>query len=609
MTKFLRIFSILLILACILNLPLRVFSFRKPWVLVLIDTSKSMSVGNRIEKIKDALPYIKVRKKIYGFDSISYLIKDTVIAGGNETNIANAFNRNPSAYILFSDGVNNSGDDPIDIARNKGIPIYSIKNNDSIQKDIAILDINYNKIAYIRDTVYINPIINNTGFINQEIQVLLKRNGNLVQQKKVLLAIDNKKTELEFYVNEIEAGEYSYEISIPELKDEATYDNNSKEIKVKIINPEIKVGWFSNFPTWNFKFAKQELLADTSIEFDWNIKIGDNKYLSENGIINKPYVNPDYDVVIIENFDYSDIEKFINTKTGVVIIGEGEQDISPIFIENKKIIETQSPIQVKEISIFGEKLLPSLKELYAVKGIKSGARVLCNISDLPGEQGNPVIAAWTYQYRKVVHIAAKDLWRWNLATPRRDVPYSEMKFWDKLVRFAAGRESKVYMDLQPVYEAGKRIVFTAYSYNEDCSTCENNKIIVKIQSQKPGIEFNVPLYSIGDGKYEGYVDFLSSGEYKYRVIQKDTFEIVRDSILGKFSVINNSELQILTPDETFLRTLADVSGGRYIEDIKELENIKLNVINKILFYPAYQWITLLFIVSLLSTEWFIRRKK
>ncbi|MFA5031544.1 MAG: hypothetical protein WC614_00860 [bacterium] len=618
MTRFLRIFSILLLLACIFNQPFRVFSFRKPWVLVLIDTSKSMSISNRIDKIKKALPYIKVKKKIYGFDSRAYPIKNagtgySIIAEGNETNIANALNlsQTPYAYILFSDGGNNSGIDPIDIARDKRIPIYSVKNDDSNRKDIAISEINYNKIAYVGNGIYIKPIIDNTGFINHEIQVLLKQNGYLVQQKKVLFSPDNKKTELEFYVNEKEAGEYSYEVTVPELKDEANYENNRREIKIKLIKPEIKVGWFSSLPTWNFKFVKQELIADTSIEFDWNIKIEENKYISKNGIISKPYINPDYDVVIIENFNYPDIEPFINAKTGVIIIGEGEQNISPMFIENKKIIEAQSLIQVNEISIFGEKILPPLKEIYAVKGIKSGARVLCNISGLSDDkQGDPVIAEWTYQHRKVIHIAAKDIWRWNLSTQFGGIPRSEVKFWDKLVRFALGRESKLYMNLQPTYEAGKRIIFNAYPYDEKGFPCENSKIIIKIQSLETGPGLNVPLYSIGNGKYEGFLDFLSPGEYKYKAIQKDTFETVKDSIVGNFSVISNGELQTLASDETLLRALADVSGGRYIEDIKELENIKLSAINnKILFYPAYRWITLLFIVSLLSIEWFIRRKR
>lgn len=630
--KLLRLCSILLILICIFIPAFKLPILTNSWVLVLVDTSKSMSIGAKREQTKAILSQIKFRKKIYGFDTSPYLLlKDTLITQGNETNIANALNLSPkpSVYLLISDGINNNGPDPIKSAESQSIPIYCIKVGEAA-KDIYISRTNYNGVIYEGTPVIIKSYIENSGFskgtagisaeMPKKIKVSLyekfapdgKENKQLLQEKNLPLVFGGI-TEIEFNLNFVSPGNHRYELNISELPGELTYENNKKELGIQVIKSRIKLCWLSEAPSWNFRFAKQELTQDSSIDFDWYIKIGAGKWLSStsggnDGLKSNVEISSDYDVIIVEDFNEPEIEKAINTASGVIIIGAFNsnrlQNISPLLIQpgkDKNLQESKSPVETDEIGLFGEKLLPPLKELYPVSMVKSGATIICRTTGTDGNK--PIIAKWKYRHTEVINIAAKDIWRWNL--------YGGIKFWDKLVKLTAGHKPGLWVDNKTIYELGERIIFNAQAYNENYLPYENCKIVVKIQPTASDSDIIAPFYSTGQGRYEGSVEFLPPGEYKYKVISNN---FPKDSIKGNFSITGDFEMKNLTPDEGFLRILAEVSGGKYIENIKELSTITEGIKphtswSTISLHPANYWGMLVLIISLLSIEWFIIRRK
>ena len=211
--KLLRVCSFLLILGCIFEPLFELTLKEKPRLLVLIDTSKSMGVGERLKKAGQILPEIKLKKKIYGFDTHAYPAnKDSLTANGKLTNIGNALLQTPtpSAYLLLSDGINNTGPDPMEIARQKGIPIYTIGIGDSILKDIRISNLIYNKIVYTKDHIPIKLSLENIGYKQQNIQILLKENGRILQEKRALLPQNGMQGEIELSVTPKSAGTHFY---------------------------------------------------------------------------------------------------------------------------------------------------------------------------------------------------------------------------------------------------------------------------------------------------------------------------------------------------------------------------------------------------------------
>ena len=614
--KLLRICSFFLILACIFEPLLELTLKKKPWLLVLIDTSKSMGVGERLKEVKQILPEIKLKKKIYGFDAHPYPINrsdsqiaPTITTGGELTNIGNALLETPapSAYLLLSDGINNAGPDPIEIAQRKGIPIYTIGIGDSIPKDIRISNLTYNKISYTKDHIPIKVTLENMGYKQQHIQVLLKENNRILLKKKVLLPQNGMQEEVELSVVSGRAGTHFYEANISILPDEIDKENNKREFGIHILKSRIKVGWFGESPSWNFKFAKLEFAQDSRIDFNWWVKIGEEKWLSRDGINNAPdfqSVSPQtYDAIILENFEYPQIERLLDKGTGVIIIGKTCTHISPLIL-GSETKESKYPIKVIDSFLFNRKELPPLKEIYKVKGVKGSARIECATSE-----GKPLIAKMQYGDGMAVAIAAKDIWRWNFKP--------EIKFWNKLIRLITIRRelSPLMIETEPVYEIGEKIIFRAQAYTPDYKPDPNSKITIKVcrdtiypaqfgfDKPNPNISESISLYSLGDGKYEEAIDFLSPGKYKYKAsTPKGGYAE------GEFLVTSNIELQELASDRAFLRTLSQVSGGKYINDIKDLD-IKLKPrTSRVPLNPGQYWLSILLIVLLLSAEWLILRR-
>lgn len=556
-----------------------------------------MGVGERLEKVDQIIPEIKLKKKIYGFDTRAYPVsKDSLSANGELTNIGNALLQTPtpSAYLLLSDGINNTGPDPIEIARRKGVPIHTIGIGDSILKDIRISNLTYNKIIYTKDHIPIKLSLENIGYKQQDIQILLKENGRILQKKRTLLPQNGMQSEIELIsVTPKSAGTHFYEVSISALPGEIDEANNKREIGVFALKSRIKVGWFGKSPDWNFKFARLEFAQDPRIDFNWWIKIKERKWLSRDGITNAPDFHTPYDVIILNNFEYPAIEKLVDKGTGVILIGKVCKHISPLIL-NSGTKENKYPIKVVAFDIFGRKELPPLKKIHKVKGIKGSARVLCATSE-----GNPLIAKIQYGDGIVVGMAAEDIWKWSFK--------SEIKFWNKLIRLITIRKElssqNIFIETDQIYETGERIVFKAQAYTPDYKPDPNSKITVKVISeQKADIE-SIFLYSLGDGKYEGAIDFLPPGKYKYKAsTQEKTY------VEGEFLVTSQVELQELASDRNFLRALSQVSGGKYADNIKDLD-IKLKPEKlKSHFSPSQYWCSILLIILLLCAEWFILRR-
>ncbi|MBI4722792.1 MAG: VWA domain-containing protein [Candidatus Stahlbacteria bacterium] len=312
--KFLRMGSFFVLLLCLFEPVFNFNSASKQWVLVLVDTSRSMAIGERINKVKQILPLLKFKevhlKEVWGFDKHPYLLsetpkkagQDSITATGELTNIGNAIleTPTPSAYILLSDGINNCGRDPIIIAQQKGVPIYTVKIGDSITCDASISEIDYDKLVYTGDTVLIKVRLNTIGYNHQKLQVLLKENNYILQEKNMLVSqkvgvqkFEPKIKEVEFRIIPKEAGMHFYEIEISELPvanpvgnsvgnpaaggaaigGEINKENNKRAFGIKVIKSRIKVCWFADQPSWNFKFAKLELAQEKDIELDWWIKV------------------------------------------------------------------------------------------------------------------------------------------------------------------------------------------------------------------------------------------------------------------------------------------------------------------------------------------------
>ena len=135
---------------------------------------------------------------------------------------------------------------------------------------------------------------------------------------------------------------------------------------------------------------------------------------------------------------------------------------------------------------------------------------------------------------------------------------------------------------------------------------------LKVFSKKQTYE--ISLSGVGDGKYEGELQALEGGDYKY-----EGSAFYKNNLIGtdkgQFSVENFNLEQLETKiDEDFLKQLALKSGGQFITDST------LSSLETLLKFPektkteSREWqlwnklILLILAILLLGIEWFLRKR-
>ncbi len=613
---FLRICTFILLLLFILE-PIGSILIRKnPTITILIDSSKSMKiVSAKVNKLVNDIKNIKLKKEFFSFDKSVLSLKDSLAFTGNRTDIGLALSSVTSrasknthgSILLISDGNNNMGKDPIQIAQNLSIPVYCLGIGCPV-KDIKITDINTNSIVYVNDSIQIRVTFENRGYKEQNIQIFLEQNGRILKKKQVPLPSSMARGEVKFFIVPRHSGLNVYTIKIPGLAEEITEENNKREIPIKVLKDKIKVLNVSSSPTWNFKFAKKELDQDDNILLDYYIKIDKERFLTPDGFVNISHLTShiphlvSYDLVILEDFELSGVKEYVDRGGNLVLIGKSARDLSPFIFGVERgfipgLLPRTSPATKVEFSDEGERIFSHISHpishisLPNILGVKGGANILASIRGR-SHRSIPIIALQSYGKGRILGIAPKDIWKWSF--------YSESNFWGEISRYLSrrGKGKRIYIHTKPSYIAGEEIVLKGELYDENYKPILNGEIKVEILGK------NRNLYPLGNGRYEGKIGSFSPGKYTYFATSTN-----HEQTKGEFFVEeHNLEEMDIGLNRGFLEGIAEASNGKYIEDLDNFTvNLKSTREKRKLYFTRMPFFLVL-ILSLLCVEWFFLRR-
>jgi hypothetical protein len=227
----------------------------------------------------------------------------------------------------------------------------------------------------------------------------------------------------------------------------------------------------------------------------------------------------------------------------------------------------------------------------------------------------PLIMTRKLTDNKAMAIMGYGIWRWNLlmwGIGKSDQLFTQ--FLNNSFRWLTNKEDSKNVRISPdqeIYRSGQKINFSCQVYNENYVPIDGAEVKISIFNQNKNYE--ISLSATGDGKYEGGLQALEGGDYKYTGTASYK-NLVLGSDDGQFSVENFNLEHLQTKiDEDFLRQLASKTDGLFITDST------LNSLEKALKFPARiktesrEWqlwnklILLVLVIVLLSIEWFIRK--
>jgi uncharacterized membrane protein len=316
----LRVLVVILLLLFIFRPELRfqrLFT-RRPTMLVLLDTSESMShadpgSGKRLDVAKsnvrqggllsDLQEQFQVHLYTFGAtaEPVSAGKLADVEATGESTDLvascAAAVARHPerraAGLVLLTDGIDNSGKRPEEKLPELGIPIHPVAFGARLEeqkdfKNVAITDLVHDRFVAKDNTTEIQVLVDAVGYGNRAVRVVFRDKVEDEELAAKELVLDTKKgaqrVVLPFTPKEM--GRIDGVIEVQPFPDEVRPGDNREPITINVTGPKIKVLYIEGVLRAEGKWLMRALQTDPNVELLYLVKAGQGRFLQRGNIKN-----------------------------------------------------------------------------------------------------------------------------------------------------------------------------------------------------------------------------------------------------------------------------------------------------------------------------------
>lgn len=619
----------------------------KPLVIFAQDNSKSILLNKDsafykttyITKVNDLFERLSSKYQIKRFDFSENITDENAFSfEGKQTDISSIFseienryiNRNIGAIILASDGLYNTGGNPIYYKNQINVPVFSITLGDtSIRKDILIQKINYNKITYLGNKFPLEILVNANKCSGSNIRLSVFHNKAEEFSQNISIKGEQFSINIPVTLEAKESGLQRYTIQVSKVENEITELNNVKDIFVEVLDSKRKVLILFETPHPDLSAIKQTLERNKNYQVDifdinkFSKNINDyntiilhslpsgsqasNKYLSE---IKKNKIPVLYIVGSLVN-----INLFNQLQTGINLISKGNSlnECYPFFSDDFSFFT---------ISEFTRKFSTMLPPLHCIYG---NYQVTPSIETLIYQKiGNvvsnyPLVAYSQSIDNRNAFIFGEGIWRW------RNVNYflkDNTDFFDELIlktiQFLSAKNDKSQFRVNNsyLYYENQSVEFNAELYNDNYELINYPDIDIKITNSK-GKNYEYKFSKTGNSYF---FDAGTLAVDNYSFVATVEIKNKKLNFSGKFIVAPiDIEYTNTTANHQLLFNISQKSGGQIInpKNIESLEQIisKRDDIKTVKYEQIkyLEWtniiLFLIIILILLGLEWFLRKFK
>jgi hypothetical protein len=195
---------------------------------------------------------------------------------------------------------------------------------------------------------------------------------------------------------------------------------------------------------------------------------------------------------------------------------------------------------------------------YVATTVKHNAELV-----LMSHQEDPVLATWRYGLGRSAAFTSDAKAKWGVLWLRwRDFN----KFWSQLVRWTlrSGSRSDTVATVQRHDATGEVIVDAVDGRGEFINFLDSQVGVVAPNRERSVID----LEQIGPGRYRGRFPTPQEGVYLVGMAQRSNDRVVGSQLAG-LVVPYAQELRDLGVDETFLREVAELTGGGPLDDARD----------------------------------------
>lgn len=571
-----------------------------------------------------------------------------------------------AGIVLVTDGVNNSGSQPLDAAataRAEGVPVYVYGVGITSPRDIIVQNLFAPDVTFVKDEVPLTVRVRAQGLSGESAELQLKLGAQVLASRTLTFTNDSELVvPLKFTPDTL--GEFELTASIEARSDEAVKDNNSRTQRIKVIDSKIKVLLVDQTPRWEFKYLQMLLLRDRRVELKCFLAEGD-KAISR--VPDSPYL-PEfparrdelfkYDLVILGDLDpkiltaqhQENLNKLVSDFGGALVVLAGKRhmpaqyrraalekllpvefDPAPLDTRNDPVAERPIKLQLTAAGRASAMLrlsdreeenaqmwaqLPPIFWSARVTRAKPAAEVLVVDPDVSKESRfgkMPVIASQQYGLGQVLFVGTDNFWRWR----KNAGDFFHTAIWGQIAQrvsiqrlLGVSRRTQLSGDRQN-YMTGDRVtvfarLYTGAGYEPVDEPSVRGSFGLK-NGQGPRTELTLRPVPDQPGMYRG--EFIATGVGAFGFSVENDPQTILD-----FNVAEPQfEFGETAMNEPMLKQLASTTGGQFFreENLYQLpdairaktERVQSPLEVELWASPLY----FLLLLGIVTAEWVLRK--
>lgn len=548
-----------------------------------------------------------------------------------------------AGVVLLTDGRQNAGSlDPIEEAQRYGrrrIPIHTVGVGDPREpRDLAIDNLQAPDVSIVGDLIAFDCTVKARGYTEAvEVDVELLFNGEVRERTRIKIGGDTNERAVRLRTKPDRPGEYQTEVRVTVLSTEMSSENNRATHLLRVIDQRIKVLYIDGYPRWEYRFLKNALVRDRSMEVQCLLLNAEPQFPQEAspGLPRLARVPSrrellDYHVIILGDVSpqarwpatgepvfrtgfWDTLTEFVGDFGGGLLVISGERD-NPKRMTNTPltkllpvVVDERTPSNARYTEIFYPQLtrlgaksplmrlepderrnaalwrprgegLPGFYWYERVIMAKPIARVLATHPTESNEHGNYPLFAWSYYKSGTVFWSGVDsTWRWRAGVGDK----YNYRFYGQIIRFLShgrfqrSKRFSITTD-KTTYTIGDEVHVTARVYDREMKPSTDKEQLAELE-QPDGTREKLSLRLIGGkpGRYETFLRATRRGTYRATLLVGDAGSD-EEIAPRKFEVkLPSAELAESRMDEATLQKMAEVSGGKYVRlaDLDELPEL------------------------------------
>jgi hypothetical protein len=619
----------------------------KPTFVIAIDNSKSLAEVKdslALKRLTDELEVISSALQKQDFDiefrSLTGKEKNGEVQFNEQATDLNSLlngiktdyeNRNLAGVLLVSDGIYNMGMSPG--FANYNFDINTLAIGDTIPKsDVSISALFFNRLSYQGNKFPLVVQLQQKGYDGQKVMVSISDGSKIVAQEEVQLLANGQIKEVKFLIEAKKSGFQRYIANVSRKNGELTYQNNSKNAYVEVIEGKELIALIAASPHPDIKALRSAIESNANYQFEQYI-LSNSKDIERLEKSAKKF-----DLIIyhqlpakrriglnyIQDFDkkgissltifgsQSDLGLFnLNDLVKLAAVSGEFDNITAVFNQSFSSFKLSDELQAS----FDK--FPPISVPFGRYNLTAEAQVMLYQRVGSITTNKPLIAIMEEGELKKGVLMGQGIWKWKLtdyANNGNNNRFNELV--TKLVQYLSTREDKRKFRVYPVkneFLNNESVVFETEIYNDLFENVYGNKVDLKLKNSD-NTESNYS-YVTSENNSQYVINELAEGVYRFQA--STTINGKKESVNGEVLV---KELQLesinLTADFTLLRKLSSQTGGRFyaesdMDKLKnELSQLKAQGIihsnETDLPFINLQWI-FISILLLISLEWFIRK--